>query len=62
MTARRRGYIYRIFLAVAALAIMYGLLTDEQAAAWIGLATAALGGNGLASANTSTNTSTKRHP
>lgn len=51
MSETTRGWIYRILLAVVALAVIYGLVTDEQAAAWIGVAGALLG-NGLATVNT----------
>lgn len=53
MTEKTRAYIYRVFLALAAVAVGYGLFTDAQAALWIGVATAVLG-NGLAAKNTST--------
>ncbi|HXG71262.1 phage holin [Plantibacter sp. RU18] len=46
-----RAYLYRILLAATPLATGYGLLTHEQAALWLGLATAILGLS-LAAANT----------
>jgi hypothetical protein len=48
--------VYRISLAVVALAVIYGFVSDEQAAGWVGLALA-LTGNGLATLNTSTSSS-----
>lgn len=48
-----RAWIYRVLVAVAALAVGYGLLTGEEAALWLAAASAVLG-NGLATANTST--------
>lgn len=46
-----RAYLYRILLALAVLALIYGLATEEQIAGWVGLGVALLG-NGLATANT----------
>lgn len=57
MSETTRAWIYRTCLALVAVAVVYGLVTEEQAASWVAVATALLG-NGLASANTST----KRHP
>jgi len=48
-----RAYIYRILLAVQPLVVAYGLVTDQQAALWVGLGSAVLGLT-LASANTTT--------
>lgn len=48
-----RAWIYRVLLAVSALVVGYGLVTSEEAALWLAVAAAVLG-NGLASANTST--------
>lgn len=53
MNEKTRAYIYRVFLALAAVAVGYGLLSDTQAVLWVAVATAVLG-NGLATANTST--------
>ncbi len=53
MSETTRAWIYRGLLALVALAIVYGLVTDEQAAAWIAVASAVLG-NGLAAVNTTT--------
>lgn len=50
-----RAYLYRLLLAVSAAAIVFGLITDEEGAAIIPII-AALLGNGLATANTSTKT------
>lgn len=53
MTEKTRAYIYRVLLALTPLVVLYGYLTEEQAALWVGVASALLG-NGLAVANTST--------
>jgi hypothetical protein len=53
MSEATRAWIYRISVALVALAVIYGLVNDEQAAGWVGLVLA-LTGNGLASLNTST--------
>jgi len=55
LTEERRAVIYRVLLAVAAAAVVYGFIDDQQASAWIGIITAIFG-NGLATLNTS------RHP
>lgn len=57
MSETTRGIIYRTLLALVAVAVVYGIITDQQAAAWIGVVSALLG-NGLASLNTTT----KRKP
>lgn len=49
---RYRAYIYRIATAVAAVAVGYGILTDDKATLWLGVINAAVGG--LASVFTST--------
>jgi len=41
-TEARRAYIYRILLAVGALAAGYGLVTDNDLALWLGVATSIL--------------------
>ncbi|ASZ72601.1 holin [Arthrobacter phage Nellie] len=46
-----RAYIYGILVAVGAIALVYGLVTEEQLAVWLGLGGSILG-NGLALANT----------
>ena len=46
-----RAWLYRVGLAVAALAGGYGLLTEDKAVLWIGVL-AALLGNGVATVNT----------
>jgi hypothetical protein len=48
-----RAWLYRVLLAVVALAVGYGLVTDEQGVLWLAVAAAVLG-NGLAAKNTST--------
>lgn len=53
MSEQTRAWIYRILLALAAVAVGYGLITDAEAALWVGVGTAVLG-NGLATANTTT--------
>lgn len=47
-----RAYIYRILIAVGAAAVAYGLLSSEELAVWLGVATAVL--NIMPAANTST--------
>jgi len=37
LTAARRGWLYRILVAVGLLLVMYGIVTADQAAAWVGL-------------------------
>lgn len=53
MSESTRAWIYRACLALVALAVVYGVVTDEQAASWVAVVTALLG-NGLATLNTST--------
>jgi hypothetical protein len=53
MTETTRAWVYRGLLALVALAIVYGLVSQEQAAAWVGVVSA-IAGNGLATLNTST--------
>lgn len=53
MTESQRAWIYRVSLAVVTVLIVYGVVSEEQAAAWAGVALA-LTGNGLAALNTST--------
>lgn len=50
MTEKQRAYTYRILIAVGAIAIGYGLITADQVALWLGLATAIL--NIMPAANT----------
>lgn len=52
-TPRRRKWAYGVTCAGVALFATYGLLTGEQAAAWLYLASAVLG---MATAKTDTNT------
>lgn len=48
-----RAYIYGIFAAAGAVALVYGLVNAEQLGVWLALGGAALGlTNGLAYANT----------
>jgi hypothetical protein len=53
MSETTRAWIYRILLALVAVAVVYNFIDEEQAIAWGALA-AALVGNGLAVVNTST--------
>jgi len=52
MTEKQRAYTYRILIAVGGLVVGYGLITANELALWLGLATAVL--NIMPSANTST--------
>lgn len=52
MSEKTRAYIYRILIAVGTIVTAYGLITTEQLAVWLGLATAIL--NIMPAANTST--------
>lgn len=38
-----RGWVYNVTIAALALAMVYGLLTGQQAAAWLGLVAAIVG-------------------
>lgn len=42
-----RSWAYRVLLALGPVAVFYGLVTAEEAALWIGVAAAAIGGAGL---------------
>jgi hypothetical protein len=48
---RTRAYIYGILVAVGAVALAYGLVSNDELVVWIALGGAILG-NGLAFANT----------
>jgi hypothetical protein len=50
MTETTRAYIYRILIALGTVATGYGLITADQIALWLGLATAIL--NIMPAANT----------
>lgn len=52
LTEQKRAYIYRILIAIGTVATGYGLITADQVALWLGLATAIL--NVMPAANTST--------
>ena len=52
ITEQVRAYIYRILAAVGTLIMGYGMISANELALWLGLATAAL--NIMPSANTST--------
>lgn len=45
-----RAWIYGVLAAAAPLAVVYGLLTEQEVALWLGVISAALG-NGLALLN-----------
>lgn len=51
-----RAYIYRVVLALVAVALIYGVATQEQLNGWLQVVGALLGisVSGLAAANTST--------
>jgi hypothetical protein len=53
MSETTRAWIYRILLALVAVAVVYNFIDEEAAVAWGALA-AALVGNGLATVNTTT--------
>ena len=53
MNEATRAYIYRILLALQPVLVAYSLVTDQQAALWLGVASAVLA-TGMASANTNT--------
>ena len=53
MNEAQRAWAYRVMLALTALAVIYGVVSDEQAAGWVAVITAILG-NGLAAKNTPT--------
>lgn len=53
LTEPVRAWIYRVLVALTVLAVAYGLIAEEEAAAWVAVITA-LVGNGLATLNTST--------
>lgn len=53
LNAHRRAWLYRVLLAVAAVAVIYGAATETEAAAWVALV-AALIGTGTATVNTTT--------
>lgn len=50
MNQTQRAYTYRILIAIGTLATGYGLITADQTALWLGLATAVL--NIMPAANT----------
>ena len=53
MNESTRAWIYRVLLAVQPVVVAYGLVTDELAVLWVGVASAILSA-GLATTNTST--------
>ena len=57
MSPKVRKYIYTLLTPVAALAMFYGLVSEQEAALWIGLIGTALsvGYGGLAAVNTPAN-------
>ena len=46
-----RAYIYRLLMAAGAVAMFYGIITNEELAVWLGFASVAL--NVLPATNTS---------
>lgn len=56
ITERQRAYAYRILTAVLPLLILYGVLSEAEAALWtgVGAAVLAVGEGALASRHTST--------
>lgn len=52
-TATERAWAYRVLVALVPILVGYGVLDENTAAAWLGVAAATLG-LGLATANTST--------
>ena len=56
LTEQRRAWIYRIALAVMALATVYGVVDSETGPVWLAVifAVLGLGTSGLATVNTST--------
>ena len=53
MNESQRAYVYRVFLALVPIAVIYGVVAEQDVAVWVGLAGAVLS-TGLATANTST--------
>ena len=53
MSTTQRAWVYRVLVILSIVAIGFGLVSEEQSAAWL-TAAAALLGNGLATINTST--------
>ena len=53
MKQSTRAYLYRLSTAVVPVLVSYGMLSDEKAAVWVGLAGAVFS-TGLAAVNTST--------
>ena len=47
MTPNARSAIYAVLIAISALAVAYGLLTEDRAALWVALAAALLDSAGL---------------
>ena len=52
-TLERRGWLYRILLAIGAILAFRGLVSNEELPLWLALASAVLG-NGVAAINTPT--------
>jgi hypothetical protein len=57
MTEKTRAYLYRVALALLAVAGAYGLIGPDDTPVWVNVVSAVLGigAAGLATANTSTN-------
>lgn len=46
LTPAQRRFIYRLLVALAAVAVVYGRMSQAEAAQWVGLAAIILGGAG----------------
>lgn len=53
LTPPRRAWLYRVVVALVALAVIYGVVSGEEAAAWIAAAAAVIG-SGTAAMHTPT--------
>lgn len=53
LTPARRAWLYRVVVAAAPLAVLYGVATETEAALWVGLALTLIG-TGTAAAHTPT--------
>lgn len=53
LTPRRRAWLYRVVAAVAPLAVLYGVVSETEAALWVAVAATVLG-SGTAALHTPT--------
>ena len=53
MSESTRAYVYRVLVALSLVVVARGLVSESEVTLWLGVAAAVLG-NGLAAANTST--------